>query len=194
MAWRDLRGHIRIPLAAGLCLVWGLDAHAQAFLEDAQLVDVRIGKSSYDVSSLAGGRGILSDGSEYTFRKWYEADFPDLRLTMITPISDTFGVYWGFGTGESGEKYFIDPSVKVGFLATQPVGSNGLISLSVSFVLGGYLRERSCSADYGAIGGVQDVNCRLAGAAIPPKDTLDYLLNERPSDQVAVALRYVLRF
>ena len=194
MAWRDLRGHIRIPLAAGLCLVWGLDAHAQAFLEDAQLVDVRIGKSSYDVSSLAGGRGILSDGTEYTFRKWYEADFPDLRLTMITPISDTFGVYWGFGTGEGGEKYSIDPSIKVGFLATQPVGDNGILSLSVSVVIGGYLREESCTADYGAIGGVQSVNCRLADSVLPPSETLKYLLDERPGDQVSISMRYQWRF
>ena len=194
MAWRDLRGHIRIPLAAGLCLVWAGDANAQAFLEDAQLVDVRIGKSSYDVSSLAGGRGILSDGSEYTFRKWYEADFPDLRLTMITPISDTFGVYWGFGTGEGGEKYSIDPSIKVGFLATQPVGDNGILSLSVSVVIGGYLREESCTADYGAIGGVQSVNCRLADSVLPPSETLKYLLDERPGDQVSISMRYQWRF
>ena len=169
-------------------------SHAQWFLEEAHLVDVSVGSNSREVDTLARGRGLLSDGSEYSFERYYSSNWEDLRITMMTPLSRNFGVYWGFGTGESGDKYQIDPSVKVGFVTTDEVSENGLLSLSVSVVLGGYLREESCSADYGAIGGVQSVNCRLASSPLSPEDTLDYLLNEPPGDQISVSLRYQLRF
>ena len=180
-------------LALPLCL-FAEASHAQWFLEDAHLVDVSVGSNSQDVDSLARGRGLLSDGSEYSFERWYSSNWEDLRITMLTPLSRNFGVYWGFGTGESGEKYQIDPSIKVGFVATDEVSENGLLSLSVSVVLGGYMREEACTADYGAIGGIQAVNCRLADSPMPPSETLDYLLNEPPGDQISVSLRYRLRF
>ena len=101
---------------------------------------------------------------------------------------------WGFGTGEGGAKYHIEPSLKFGFLATEPVGDGGLLSLSVTTVLGGYFREGSCTANYGAIGGVQEVNCRMAASVLRPSETLDYLVNTPPSDQVSVSLRYRLEF
>lgn len=169
-------------------------ANAQWFLEDAQLVDVRVGELSSQVNDMASGTGLLSDGTEYSFSRWYSSNWEDLRFTMMTPVSDNLGIYWGFGTGESGNKYQIDPSVKLGFIATEPVSENGLLSLSVSVVLGGYLREETCTADYGAIGGVQTVNCRLASSPLPPAETLDYLLDEPPTDQVSISLRYQLRF
>lgn len=113
---------------------------------------------------------------------------------MLSPINSNSGMIWGFGTGESGAKYHIEPSLKIGFLATQPVGENGLLSLSVSTVAGGYFREGTCTADYGAIGGIQEVNCRMADSILPPAETLDYLVNQPPMDQASVSLRYRLRF
>ncbi len=117
-----------------------------------------------------------------------------MRITLLSPVNANFGVIWGLGTGEGGEKYHIEPSLKIGFLATEPMGDNGLLSLAVTTVLGGYFREGSCTADYGPIGGVQSVNCRMADSTLPPAETLNYLLNQRPSDQLGVSLRYQLRF
>lgn len=167
---------------------------AQTFLENAELVDVRLGQHSYLADDLSTGTGNLAGGGTYSFEPWYRGDFADLRLTMITPVNPNFGVFWGFGTGESGEKYQIDPSVKVGFLAVEPVSDNATLSLSMAVVVGGYLREEACTADYGAIGGVQRVNCRLADSILPPDETLKYLIDAPPSDQVTLSLRYELKF
>lgn len=168
--------------------------NAQWFLEDARLVDVHVGELSDNVDALARDEGLLSDGTEYTFERWYRSNWVDLRFTFMTPISGNFGVYWGFGTGERGEKYEIDPSIKLGFVSIRPISENSYLSLSVSAVLGGYLQEKACTADYGAIGGVQTVNCRLADSPLPPSETLEYLLDEPPKDQVVVTLRYQLKF
>lgn len=189
--WRGLRA----ALTVWLCLHSPIEgARAQPFLEDAQLVDARLSSLSYTADDLGKGYGNLAGGGTYSFERWYDNDFGDLRLTMLTPVNRNLGIFWGFGTGESGEKYQIDPSVKVGFLAIEPVGDNGTLSLSVSVVLGGYLREKSCTADYGAIGGLQAVNCRMADSVLPPSETLKYLLDEPPGDQVSVSLRYEVRF
>jgi len=79
-------------------------------------------------------------------------------------------------------------------VAIEPITDNSQLSLSVSVVLGGYLREKTCTADYGAIGGVQTVNCRLADSPLPPAETLIYLLDEPLGDLVSVTLRYQLKF
>lgn len=199
MLRETLRRHLYISWRT-LCLVAvqftmvGEAAHAQWFLEDARLVDVRVGELSSQVNDMASGTGLLSDGTEYSFSRWYSSNWEDLRFTMMTPVSDNLGIYWGFGTGESGNKYQIDPSVKLGFVATEPITDNSFLSLSFSVVLGGYLREETCTADYGAIGGLQTVNCRMASSPLPPADTLDFLVDEPPADQVSISLRYQLRF
>ena len=61
-------------------------------------------------------------------------------------------------------------------------------------MLGGTLHEKSCSADYGQIGGVQEVNCRLAASTLPPAETLRYLLNEKPYNHNQVSLMLTWRF
>ena len=119
---------------ACFCLLFSKPAGAQAFLEDMELVGVGVGGLSSLAAKLRRGTGGLSDGSRYSFARYYSSDFKDLRITMLSPINSNFGIIWGFGTGESGEKYHIEPSVKIGFLATQPVGDNGLLSLSASAV------------------------------------------------------------
>ncbi|WP_093975985.1 hypothetical protein [Boseongicola aestuarii] len=151
------------------------------------------GQSSI-AASFRNRTGGLSDGSRYSFNRYYSTDFQDVRVTMLSPVDANFGIIWGFGTGEGGNSYHVEPSLKLGFLATAPVGDNELLSLSVTTVLGGYFREGTCAADYGAIGGVQTVNCRMADSILPPSETLDYLVNQRPSDQVSISLRYQLRF
>jgi hypothetical protein len=178
---------VHFLLMAGSC-------SAQWFLEDAQLVDVRVGSLSEEADALAVGSGLLSDGRTYSFDRWYSSTWEDLRFTFMTPVSKNLGIYWGFGTGERGEKFRIDPSIKLGLLAIEPITENSQLSLSVSVVIGGYLREKTCTADYGAIGGVQSVNCRLADSPLPPAETLKYLLDEPPGDQVSVRLRYQLEF
>lgn len=181
-------------ICACLCLLSVHPAKAQSFLEDMELIGIGGSGQSSIAASFRIKTGGLSDGSRYDFSRYYSTDFRDLRVTMLSPLTQNFGIIWGFGTGERGDKYKIDPSLKLGFLATVPAGENALLSLSVTSVIGGYFREEPCTADYGAIGGIQTVNCRLADSIMPPEETLDYLVNQRPSDQVNMSLRYLQRF
>lgn len=60
---------------------------------------------------------------------------------------------------------------------------NAKLSFQSTFVpFGGRLKEKICIADYGDIGGVQRVNCRLEATELEPKETLKYLFNERKKD------------
>lgn len=172
----------------------GHSARAQGFWEDTQLVDLRVGDHSGRADELSFGSGLLQDGSRYSFDRWYSSDWVDLRFTFATAVTNQFGIYWGLGTGERGGKYHIEPSLKVGFLYVEPLDRQSQLSFSLSVVLGGYLKEQSCQADYGAIGGVQTVNCRMAGSILPPEETLQYLLDEPPGDQLSLSLRYERQF
>ena len=55
------------------------------------------------------------------------------------------------------------------------------LSLTVSGIFGGRLTESPCEADYGDIGGIQTVNCRLAASVLAPEETLKYLMNAAPN-------------
>jgi hypothetical protein len=68
------------------------------------------------------------------------------------------------------------------------------LSLSVSTTLGSILTERACTADYGDIGGVRRVNCRLAASALPPEETLRYRMRMNGLDETRVAVQYEFRF
>jgi len=59
---------------------------------------------------------------------------------------------------------------------------------------GGGLKEGTCVADYGDIGGVQSVNCRLAASELPPQETLKHLFNQAPHDRVTLNFRYSINF
>ncbi|MDU8945062.1 hypothetical protein [Ovoidimarina sediminis] len=183
-----------LSACACLCLLSAQPAPADTFAEGLTLVSVDVGGLSSLASSYEILSGGLSDGSRYSFDRYYASDYQDIRFTMLSPVSETFGILWGFGTGERGNKYRIDPSLKIGFVLTEPITKNEWVSLSVSTVIGGYFREEACTADYGAIGGVQRVNCRMADSILPPSETLEYLENRPPEDQVFISLRYHLRF
>ncbi|MCW3782195.1 hypothetical protein OM960_11400 [Defluviimonas sp. CAU 1641] len=185
-------------LAGAMCLVMALIPHKampQQFWEMTQLVDARAGTSLSDIARQLGTGGYeLSDGSPVAFSDWYSSSWTDLRLTWVTQVSQNFGVYWGFGTGERGPKYEIEPSLKLGLIVLQPVSRNGMLSLSATTVIGGAFNEGTCTADYGAIGGTQTVNCRLAASVLPPEETLAYLVHEKPADRFELILRYRLSF
>jgi hypothetical protein len=145
------------------------------------------------VQNLEGGGYELADGTKVTFVKWYHTDWVDVRVDMLTQLSDSFGILWGASTGEHGEKFSIDPGLKLGVIAQQKPLPNSTLSLSVSTILGGRLTELPCEADYGDIGGVQTVNCRLAASVLAPKDTLKYLLNMEPN-RLNISLSYSASF
>jgi hypothetical protein len=168
---------------------------ASAFFEDSNLVSINVGSPLSDAIRNFSGDGFeLSDGTPIQFGDWYDSYWRDLQVVFVTELSSNFGIYWGFGTGENAEKYFIEPSLRLGFVTTAEISKHEFISFSALAILGGRLKERACLADYGAIGGRQTVNCRLAAAPIAPSDTLRFLLDEPPPDRLIVSFRYEMRF
>jgi hypothetical protein len=49
-------------------------------------------------------------------------------------------------------------------------------------------------ADFGDVGGVEQVNCRLAATEMAPAETLKYLVNELPPERHDVQIRYHFYF
>lgn len=138
----------------------------------------------------------LSNGQPVLFDRWYRTQWQDLQLTFMTELHPQWGLIWGFGTGERGPKYRIDPSLQLGFLFQQPLSQHSSWSVRATTRLGGRLREKTCSASYGIQGYQvpQTVNCRLAASELSPQETLKFLINEAPRDRFILNVRYVHYF
>jgi len=195
--WRDIIfaiGRWGVRFGAAGVLISGA-AFADPTPEDTHLIGVSLGSPLSSVPGRARSMGFeLSGGGRIGFDDWYQVRIPDLRFEFLTELTPDLGLIWGIGTGEYGEKYRIEPSLKVGLLHTRPIGDAGLLSIQLTTRIGGRLRERSCDADYGLIGGVQRVNCRLAATPLEPNETLDHLWDEGPTDRLEGAIRLTFRF
>lgn len=99
----------------------------------------------------------------------------------MTQLSHSFGFIWGISTGENAEKYKIDPELTLGFVYRNKISKNSTFTISGTTFIKGNLKERTCVANYGDIGGIQTVNCRLAASTLSPSETLNYLVNEKPN-------------
>lgn len=202
VAWRK-------PSLAFASIVFGLlvglssfaakatDAQAAAnyFFANTYLIDLGQGSQLSQVmrASQAGGFET-ANGNWVSFKGWYSTNWTDSRLAMMTQLTPWLGLIWGASTGELGEKYTIDPSVKVGLVIRHDFAKNSSLSFKATTILGGSLREKSCIADYGEVGGQQKVNCRLAATPIAPADTLQYLYNMKPLNSYFLSLQYSLSF
>lgn len=112
----------------------------------------------------------------------------------MTQVQAGFGFIWGASTGERGVKYTIAPSLKLGAVYQTEITKNGFFSVKGTTIVGGSLKEKSCTADYGDIGGVQEVNCRLAATELPPAETLNYLVRDKPYNQHQLLIQFTQRF
>lgn len=185
---------LAVPLSAIICSAYAAPVTASAHDRSISLVDLHQGSALSDMAHALGIGGYeLQDGTWVSFDKWYHADWIDLHADFLTQLDDDFGVLWGLGTGEWAEKYRIDPSLKLGIISQAHPLPNAVLSLTATTTLGGSLRELPCVADYGAIGGIQQVNCRLAAGVLPPAETLKYLVNADPS-RLSVSVAYRANF
>jgi hypothetical protein len=160
-------------------LLWvaPITVRASDLLEDTFLIDLRAGTARSDIADALGSGGYeLSDGRRVDLQRFYRSRWRDLDVTFLTQISDRFGLVWGISTGERGRKYRIAPALRLGFIAQWPVGRRGVLTVTAETFVGGELEEFPCVADYGSIGGVQAVNCRLAATELPPSETLRALV------------------
>jgi hypothetical protein len=188
-------GGPRFAIALALALILALPTPGKAdgfnFIQSTYLIEMSQGSTLSNMAYSFTDMGFESaNGNRIRFGKWYSTKWVDTRLGFLTQLSPEFGVIWGFSTGERAEKYKIDPSLKMGFFYTHQFSRQASFSLSASTILGGRMKERSCSADYGDIGGVQEVNCRLAASTLAPSETLNYLINQGPQNKNLIMFRF----
>jgi hypothetical protein len=170
-------------------------ASPQELLANTFLVDISMGSARSDLArDLSVGGYELADGTPVNFENWYGARVPDLNFRFLTVLTSATGLVWGFSLGERGAKYRIDPGLWLGFVYRWQLTSQSTFSISATTMIGGDFRERSCLADFGEIGGLQRVNCRLAASELPPEDTLQLLVNRRGYSETRVTVRYERRF
>lgn len=164
------------------------------------LIDIHFGSPlSDEVEFLStGGYELSGEGGDgpppfQSFAPWYRTYWRDLTMEWLLQLDQDNGLLFGFGTGEHGEKYAIDPSLKLGFITQTHPRPNATLSLSVGTTLWGHLSETPCVADYGDLG-IFTVNCRLAADPfLSPSETLDYLLDEDPS-RLTIRVTYTVDF
>ncbi|MEI7530958.1 MAG: hypothetical protein WCK52_03415 [Betaproteobacteria bacterium] len=184
-----------------LCLIisescfFSVQVFAFDFLDKTFLIEFKQGSELTDkVMTYQAGGFDTSGGGKVSFQPWYSTNWTDARVTFMTQLTEHVGLIWGISSGESGQKYTIDPSMKVGIAFHQVLDKRSSISARVTTIVGGNLHEAPCSADYGDIGGVQNVNCRLAASTLQPSQTLQYLFNDRPYNQNTFWVEYKQEF
>ena len=167
-----------------------LETHS--FFTASYLLDIKQDTAlSLKARTLREGGYETAGGTPVNFSQWYSPSAPDVHAAWLTQINRNFGLIWGFGTGEVAEKYTIAPSLRLGFTYQIEPRKNNRFSLTANTVIGGELREKTCTADYGGIGGVQEVNCRLAATPMTPEETLNYLEYARPESSARFTYTYV---
>jgi len=166
-----------------------------SFLKATHLIEMRQGSSlSRSAASLRNGGYQLAGGEDVSMRRWYDTKWVDVGASFMTQLTDNVGFIYGLSTGEQAQKYTIAPSLKLGLVAQFQPATNMVVSFRATTLLGGSLNEKSCTADYGDIGGVQRVNCRLAASTLAPQETLNYLLRERPLYRNEVSVNFKWKF
>jgi hypothetical protein len=184
-----------VCLSSSMAKATELQAAAKYFVTNTYLIDIGQGSQLSQVMRASQTGGFeTANGNWVSFKGWYSTNWTDSRLAMMTQLTPWLGLIWGASTGELGEKYTIDPSVKVGLVVRHDFAKNSSLSFKATTVLGGSLREKSCIADYGEIGGQQKVNCRLAATPLTPNDTLPYLYNMKPLNSYFLSVQYSLSF
>jgi hypothetical protein len=161
------------------------------------LIEIRQGSELSDLmNSYNRGGYETAYGEPVNFKRWYSPKngWIDSKLIFMTQFSDNFGLLWGASTGEQGNKYSIAPSLRLGFVFRVPTYASDNFYIRATTVVGGNLREKSCIADYGEIGGIQEVNCRLAAGVDAPSETLKNLVNQKPYNQNVISVIYRILF
>ena len=156
-----------MPAQAGASL-W-----LERLVENSYLIDVRDGtRQSQRAEALVRGGYELQNGEWLSFDKWYTPRWTEVRFDFMTQLTPTFGILWGVSTGERAQKYTISPGLKLGAIFQIELGPNATIAFLATHLFRNRLREKTCQADYGDIGGgVLEVNCRLAASPISPEES-----------------------
>lgn len=182
-------------LALALLATSSKSVLAQEIWADTFLLDVYIGSHRSSLArDLSNGGYELSGGDLIDFQDWYTPNFPDSTVLLLRQVSPDFGIIWGFSTGERGKKYKISPALQLGFVYQFAPFENAVVSISATYPFFGKMTEKACIANYGSLGGIQNVNCRLAASLIPPVTSLDYLVKVRGEADAKVGINFRFSF
>ncbi len=195
--FKSARTKRRLQAVSLLLMAWIMPAHGYDFdlLSNTALISVKERQTLSTYAQQLGAGGYeLSGGSPVTLTKWYQRRNPDVHFDFMTQVLPGVGILWGVSTGEYAAKYMIEPALKAGVILQHAFSPTADISFSFTQLFRGRLKEKPCVADYGDIGGVQSVNCRLAASTLEPSATLQYLANVRPPDHSWVGVRFNLRY
>lgn len=170
-------------------------APAAAQERSINVIDLYQGGGFSDLAALAATQGYeLSGGEPVALSKWYTPALRELSIDFLTTLDADDGIIWGFSTGEAGEKYTIDPAVRLGIIKQWHPSPRSTLTLTVTTSLWGHFSEKTCEGDFTSIGeGIETVNCRLAASTIPVDETLQYLWDQDPS-RLKIMLSYVVSF
>lgn len=191
------RVFLPLLLIASALVLWGnAPASAQGLWEDNYLMDVYTGSHRSSVArDLSKGGYELSGGEFVAFRDWYTpTSSTDTTILFLRQISPDFGLIWGGSTGERGKKYEIDPALHLGLLYRYSFSDSMALSFKAIYPFFGEMTEKTCTADYGDLGGVQTVNCRLAASTLPPAETLDYLVHLKGETDAKISITFTFAF
>jgi len=200
---RAIVGRVRASLLMRLILIQFVlisfiapaSSHSFNFWNETAVVSLKQRTALTLVAQQLGGGGFSLAGGEYiSLSKWYQPKNPDFQIDFLTQLSPNAGILWGLSTGEYAKKYSVDPSFKLGFIFQYPLSSSSRLSFSFTQLFAGGLKEKTCMADYGDIGGVQTVNCRLAASTLEPATTLNYLARIPAPDRNWLNLRFNMNF
>lgn len=184
-----------LMLASSLLMAGTKNAPAQAFWDNTFLLDAYMGSHRSNVANaLSNGGYELSGGAFIDFHDWYTSKFPDMTVLFLKQVAPDFGIIWGLSTGEKGEKYKIDPALQLGLVYQYIPFENTILSITAVYPLFGQMTEETCVADYGSLGGIQTVNCRMAADTIPPEETLDYLIRIRAETDAKISVNLSFAF
>jgi hypothetical protein len=167
----------------------------KALFESTYLIDIKQDNGhSRRLAPLQQAGFESAQGNSVSFYPWYTSAWKDTHVTWLTQLGSEFGFIWGVGTGERGAKYSISPSLRLGGIFRVELQKNTFFTFKATTLLGAQLKEKPCTADYGDIGGSQEVNCRLAASTLSPANTLLYLFNEPSGNKNQVLLQFKHRF
>ncbi len=189
-------GFAACGMACAFDLNGGIDgASKNAFFEATHLIEIKQDNGhSRRLDPLQQAGFESARGAWVSFNPWYSSAWKDTHVTLMTQLGSGLGVIWGAGTGERGAKYSISPSLRLGGVFRFELQKNTFVSFKATTLFGAQLKEKSCTANYGDIGGNQEVNCRLAASTLAPASTLPYLFNEQSGNKNQVLLQFTHRF
>ena len=137
-------------------------AWGQGLWERTSLLDLRAGSVRSDrARDLSAGRYALEDGTMVDLFDWYRPRVTNMNILFLTELEPSLALIWGISTGETGQKYRIDPGLWLGVFYRAELAENQVLTFAARTLLGGAMQERPCVAFYTILADIPQVACRL---------------------------------